>query len=471
ELYAVGIALTGLVLGIILFAFAYGSVKKLANTSFGAGVAHIWRSAFGFDALYDLVFVKPYLLLARILGRDPVDGLWLMIPTVVKGGHKFTSWRQTGSLLPFIAGFICWIIAKAGANVTRWIALIGMTITLVLSLMLWQQGNFQFEPQGATPEWAAEFMVQWIPTFGISIHLAADGLSMLMVALTALLGILAVGCSWSEIQKNEGFFFLNLLWSLGGVIGVFLAIDMFLFFFFWEMMLVPIYFLIALWGHKGSNGRSRVYAATKFFIYTQVSGLIMLVGILALVLVNYTQQLQVSPETARITFNYMELLGTQIPHGLDYALMLCFFIGFAVKLPVFPFHGWLPDAHAQAPTAGSVDLAGILIKTAAYGLLRFVIPFFPEASAEFANIAIILGLFGVFYGAVLAYQQTDMKRLLAYTSISHMGFILLAIYAGNIVSFQGVMIMMLAHGLSSAALFIMCGQVYERMHTRDMRLM
>ncbi|MEC8886040.1 MAG: NADH-quinone oxidoreductase subunit M [Pseudomonadota bacterium] len=374
-------------------------------------------------------------------------------------------------LVPFIAGFICWIIAKAGANVTRWIALIGMTITLVLSLMLWQQGNFQFEPQGETPEWAAEFMVQWIPTFGISIHLAADGLSMLMVALTALLGILAVGCSWSEIQKNEGFFFLNLLWSLGGVIGVFLAIDMFLFFFFWEMMLVPIYFLIALWGHKGSNGRSRVYAATKFFIYTQVSGLIMLVGILALVLVNYTQQLQVSPETARITFNYMELLGTQIPHGLDYALMLCFFIGFAVKLPVFPFHGWLPDAHAQAPTAGSVDLAGILIKTAAYGLLRFVIPFFPEASAEFANIAIILGLFGVFYGAVLAYQQTDMKRLLAYTSISHMGFILLAIYAGNIVSFQGVMIMMLAHGLSSAALFIMCGQVYERMHTRDMRLM
>ncbi len=190
--------------------------------------------------------------------------------------------------------------------------------------------------------------MSWLPD-SISVF-AAYGLiatSLLTSFITAglgigggllLLGVMAVGCSWSEIQKNEGFFFLNLLWSLGGVIGVFLAIDMFLFFFFWEMMLVPIYFLIALWGHKGSNGRSRVYAATKFFIYTQVSGLIMLVGILALVLINYTQQLQINPEQARITFDYMQLLGTTLPQGLDYALMLCFFIGFAVKLPVFSLH-------------------------------------------------------------------------------------------------------------------------------------
>lgn len=376
-------------------------------------------------------------------------------------------------LIPFIAGFLCWIADKVVSNSTlpKWIGLIGMVITLGLSFVLWQTGNYHFSAQAAKPEWAAEFVMNWIPTFGISIHLAADGMSMLMVALTALLGVMAVGCSWSEIQKNEGFFYLNLLWSLGGVIGVFLAIDMFLFFFFWEMMLVPIYFLIALWGHKGSNGHSRVYAATKFFIYTQVCGLIMLVGILALVLLNYSQQVHANPETAHITFNYMQLLGTKLPYGLDYALMLCFFIGFAVKLPVFPLHGWLPDAHTQAPTAGSVDLAGILIKTAAYGLLRFTIPLFPEASADFANIAIILGLIGIFYGAFLAYQQTDMKRLLAYTSISHMGFVLLAIYAGNLISFQGLMIMMLAHGLSSAALFIMCGQIYERLHTRDMRLM
>jgi NADH-quinone oxidoreductase subunit M len=199
-----------------------------------------------------------------------------------------------------------------------------------------------------------------------------------------------------------------------------------------------------------------------FFIYTQVAGLIMLIGILGLVVYGYMM-------TGMIGFDYNYLLA--VANTLDkelptvaYAFMLCLFVGFAVKLPVFPLHGWLPDAHAQAPTAGSVDLAGILIKTAAYGLLRFVIPFFPAASAQFADIAIIFGLIGIFYGAWCAFQQTDMKRLLAYTSISHMGFVLLAIYAGNILTFQGLMIMMLAHGLSSAALFIMCGQVYGSQH-------
>ena len=372
-------------------------------------------------------------------------------------------------LVPFIAGFICWLVDKLDDKLPRYIALIGMLITLGLTFALWQTGTFNYELGAKVPSWSAEFMLPWIQTLGINIHLAVDGLSLLMVGLTALLGVLAVGCSWGEIQKNVGFFHLNLLWSLGGVIGVFLAIDMFLFFFFWEMMLVPIYFLIALWGHKGAEGKSRVYAATKFFIYTQVAGLIMLIGILGLVVYGYMM-------TGMIGFDYNYLLA--VANTLDkelptvaYAFMLCLFVGFAVKLPVFPLHGWLPDAHAQAPTAGSVDLAGILIKTAAYGLLRFVIPFFPAASAQFADIAIIFGLIGIFYGAWCAFQQTDMKRLLAYTSISHMGFVLLAIYAGNILTFQGLMIMMLAHGLSSAALFIMCGQVYERVHTRDMRLM
>ncbi len=372
-------------------------------------------------------------------------------------------------LVPFIAGFICWLVDKFDDKLPRYIALIGMLITLGLTVALWQSGTYNYELGAKVPTWAAEFMVPWIQTLGINIHLAVDGLSLLMVGLTALLGVLAVGCSWGEIQKNVGFFHLNLLWSLGGVIGVFIAIDLFLFFFFWEMMLVPIYFLIALWGHKGADNKSRVYAATKFFIYTQVAGLIMLIGILGLVVYGYMM-------TGMIGFDYNYLLGVantldaQLP-SVAYALMLCMFIGFAVKLPVFPLHGWLPDAHAQAPTAGSVDLAGILIKTAAYGLLRFVIPFFPAASAQFADIAIIFGLIGVFYGAWCAFQQTDMKRLLAYTSISHMGFVLLAIYAGNILTFQGLMIMMLAHGISSAALFIMCGQVYERLHTRDLRKM
>jgi len=372
-------------------------------------------------------------------------------------------------LIPFIAGFLCWVGEKLTLRAPRWIALFGMLLTLFLSVKLWIAGDYSLLAStplasGAAPVWQAQYVVPWIPQLGISIHLAMDGLSLMMIALTALLGVLAVGCSWGEIQKHVGFFHLNLLWSLGGVIGVFLAIDMFLFFFFWEMMLVPIYFLIALWGHKGSNGRSRVYAATKFFIYTQASGLIMLVGILALVFVHYA-------ETHQLTFDYMSLLGTHFGHGFEYGLMLMFFIAFAVKLPIVPLHGWLPDAHAQAPTAGSVDLAGILIKTAAFGMLRFVLPLFPHASAEFAPIAITLGIIGVFYGAWVAFLQTDIKRLVAYTSVSHMGFILIAIYAGNLITLQGVMVMMLAHGLSSAALFIMCGQLYERLHTRDLRVM
>ncbi|BBI68904.1 NADH-quinone oxidoreductase subunit M [Psychrobacter sp. KH172YL61] len=349
----------------------------------------------------------------------------------------------------------------------RWIALIGMMLTFALSLILWQQGDFSgmskqvIAPDAAVP-WVAEFSVPWIPSFGISFHLALDGLSLMMVALTGLLGVAAVACSWNEIQRRVGFFHLNLLWSLGGVIGVFLAIDLFLFFFFWEMMLVPIYFLIALWGHD-VVGKTKEYAATKFFIYTQASGLIMLIGILVLVIISYAQ-------TGVVSFNYNDLLGTSLG-GWEYPIMLCFFIGFAVKLPIVPFHGWLPDAHAQAPTAGSVDLAGVLIKTAAYGLIRFVLPLFPVASQEFAPIAITLGTIGIFYGAWLAFMQTDMKRLLAYTSISHMGFVVLAIYAGTLLSLQGLMIQMLAHGLSSAALFIMAGQLYERLHTRDLTLM
>lgn len=370
--------------------------------------------------------------------------------------------------IPFIAGLLCWLVERFNKRLPRWIALIGMMLTFVLSLVLWYYGDFSgmseqvISPQSSVP-WVAEFDVPWIPAIGISFHLAMDGMSLLMIALTGLLGVAAVACSWNEIQRRVGFFHLNLLWSLGGVIGVFLAIDLFLFFFFWEMMLVPIYFLIAIWGHDVVGGKSKEYAATKFFIYTQASGLIMLIGILLLVLFN-------SAQTGVVSFNYNDLLGTSLG-GWEYPIMLCFFIGFAVKLPIIPFHGWLPDAHAQAPTAGSVDLAGVLIKTAAYGLIRFVLPLFPEASQQFAPIAMTLGSIGIFYGAWLAFMQTDMKRLLAYTSISHMGFVVLAIYAGTLLSLQGLMIQMLAHGLSSAALFIMAGQLYERLHTRDITLM
>ncbi len=367
-------------------------------------------------------------------------------------------------LIPFIGGLLCWQLERISSKLPRWIALISMGLTLVLSLQLWMQGGYSLTQAAGLPQWQSEFLVSWIPRFGINVHLALDGLSLLMVVLTGLLGVMAVLCSWNEIEKWQGFFYLNLLWILGGVIGVFLAIDMFLFFFFWEMMLVPMYFLIALWGHKASDGKTRITAATKFFIYTQASGLVMLIAILALVFVHYNA-------TGIWTFNYEDLLKTPMSHTVEYALMLGFFIAFAVKMPVVPLHGWLPDAHSQAPTAGSVDLAGILLKTAAYGLLRFALPLFPHASAEFAPIAMWLGIIGIFYGAWMAFSQYDIKRLIAYTSISHMGFVLIAIYTGSQLAFQGAVVQMIAHGLSAAALFILCGQLYERLHTRDMRQM
>lgn len=368
-------------------------------------------------------------------------------------------------LIPFIGGLLCWLTEHLAPALPRWIALLSMTLVLGLSLWLWGIGDYSLAPSPTDANsWAFEFKHVWIERFGINFHLALDGLSLLMILLTGLLGVLSVVCSWSEINHRIGFFHLNLLWILGGVVGVFLALDLFLFFFFWEMMLVPMYFLIALWGHSGDGKKTRINAATKFFIYTQASGLIMLVAIMGLVFYHYSA-------TGQFTFDYERLLGTQLPPTVEYILMLGFFIAFAVKLPVVPVHSWLPDAHAQAPTAGSVDLAGILLKTAAYGLLRFALPLFPNASAEFAPIAMALGLIGIFYGALLSFSQTDIKRLVAYSSVSHMGFILIAIYSGSQQALQGAVVQMVAHGLSAAALFILCGQLYERLHTRDMRQM
>ncbi|WP_227370478.1 NADH-quinone oxidoreductase subunit M [Halomonas sp. M20] len=369
-------------------------------------------------------------------------------------------------LIPFIGGLLCWQAERIGDTPPRWIALGTMGLELLLTLWLWWSGDFQLpEIAGAqASQWALEFRAPWIPRFGIEIHLALDGLSLILIALTGFLGVLAVVCSWKEIIGRVGFFHLNLLWILGGVVGVFLAIDLFLFFFFWELMLVPMYFLIALWGHSGTQGKTRIGAATKFFIYTQASGLLMLVAILGLAFAHHAA-------TGVYSFSYDELRNAPVSDELAMWLMLGFFIAFAVKLPVVPLHGWLPDAHAQAPTAGSVDLAGILLKTAAYGMLRFTLPLFPEASQAFAPVAMALGVVGIFYGALLACGQQDIKRLIAYTSISHMGFVLIGIYAGTQLALQGVVVLMVAHAFSAAGLFIMSGQIYERIHTRDMTQM
>lgn len=371
-------------------------------------------------------------------------------------------------LLPLIGGILCWPSERFGERAPRWVALVTMGLTLLITLLLWMQGNYTLTAPTATPQWQAEFMLSWIPRFGINFHLAADGLSILMVVLTALLGLLAVLASWKEKHEKLGLFHANLMWTAAGVIGVFIAVDLFLFFFFWEMMLIPMYFMIAVWGHKGSTDKARFDGATKFFIYTQSSGLVLLIAICSLAIVNFNV-------TGVWSFDYQTLLkltqNNLISGTTEWLLMLGFFVAFAVKMPLVPVHGWLADAHEQAPTAGSVDLSGILLKTAAYGLLRFSLPLFPTASMAFAPIAMTLGLIGLFYGAWLAFAQTDIKRLVAYTSVSHMGIVMIAIYSGSVLAYQGAVVQMIAHGLSASGMFIICGQLYERLQTRDMREM
>jgi NADH-quinone oxidoreductase subunit M len=280
-------------------------------------------------------------------------------------------------------------------------------------------------------------------------------LSLVLVALTLFLGIISVICSWTEIRERVGFFHMNLLWVLSGILGVFMALDLFLFYFFWELMLVPMYFLINIWGHE-----NREYASIKFFIFTQAGGLLMLLSIFGLYLVH-------GSATGHHTFDYVQLLGTPMASTTAFWIMTGFVIAFLVKVPAFPFHPWLPDAHTEAPTAGSVILAGLLLKTGAYGLLRFVVPLFPDAAAAISTMMMVLGVIGIVYGAVLAFGQADLKRLVAYTSVSHMGFVLLGIFAGNLVSLSGAVVQMVAHGISTGALFIIVGMIQMRAHTRD----
>lgn len=363
-------------------------------------------------------------------------------------------------LLEFIfilmaAGILSWVVTRWNPSYAKWISLAAMAINLILVLSLW----FQNDTSGTADGWIVKITYPWIPAFGISFSLALDGLSLLMLLLTFFLGILAVLTSWKEIQYRVGFYYFNLLWVTAGITGVFLTTDLFLFYFFWEVMLIPMYFLIGIWGHENKR-----YAAFKFFIFTQASGLLMLLAIAGLYFIHGGQ-------TGTYTFDYFQLLNTDMSPGTARWLMLGFLAAFIVKLPVVPFHTWLPDAHSQAPTAGSLILAGLLLKTGAYGLVRFVLPLFPSAAQEFGPWGMLLGVIGIIYGAIQAYGQTDLKRLVAYTSVSHMGFIMLGVFAFNELAMQGVVMQMITHGISTGALFILAGSIYERIHTRDIAKM
>jgi NADH-quinone oxidoreductase subunit M len=349
--------------------------------------------------------------------------------------------------------FLAWIAGKRNSRLPRIISLIALSIDLFII--------FIYVLPSAAPDkdWLIDFRVEWIPSFGISLHLALDGLSLVMLILTFFLGIISVIISWKEIDTKVSFFHFNLLLILAGITGVFLSLDLFLFYFFWELMLVPMYFLIGIWGHE-----NRTAASNKFFLYTQASGLLMFIAIIALYFVH-------GHSTGVYTFDYQQLLGTQMAGSTAMLIMLGFLAAFLVKLPVVPLHNWLPDAHTEAPTAGSLILAALLLKTGAYGLLRFIVPLFPTESLAFAPVGMLLGVTGILYGAKLAFAQTDLKRLVAYTSVSHMGFVILGVFSFNEIAYQGVVIQMIAHGISTGALFVLVGQLHERIHTRDIEKM
>jgi NADH-quinone oxidoreductase subunit M len=353
------------------------------------------------------------------------------------------------------AGVLACATARSNPQATRWIALAATSADFVIGLVIWVRHyrHLSVVPQN---NWIEQVDWSWVPRFGVHFHLALDGLSLLLVLLTFFLGMISVLVSWTELQEHVGFFHLNLLWVLAGITGVFLALDLFLFYFAWELMLVPMYFLIALWGHE-----RRQYASVKFFLFTQFSGLLMLIAILALYFAHHQA-------TGVYTFEYQQLLATPLSSSAAWWMMLGFFIAFAVKLPVVPLHTWLPDAHTEAPTAGSVVLAGLLLKTGGYGLLRFVVPLFPSAAHRFAPIAMILAVIGILYGGLLALGQSDFKRLVAYTSISHLGFVLLGVFAWNELALDGAVVTMIAHGISTGALFVIAGLLQQRMHTREM---
>lgn len=354
-------------------------------------------------------------------------------------------------------GLLAWLSASFSQSAPRWIALLALIADFLIVSNIWvNQGGVSLSAQNA---WIEDVNYSWIPQFGMNFHLAMDGISLVMLSLTFFLGILSVLVSWKSIQKNLGFFHFNILWLLAGISGVFLAMDMMLFYFFWEIMLVPMYFVMVIWGHENSK-----YAGWKFFLFTQISGLMMLLSILGLYYYHGSQ-------TGEYTFDYFKLL-SNLPNGSTAFWLMCGFLAaFLVKLPALPFHSWLPDAYAESPSAGSIIIAGLMSKTAAYGLIRFVVPLFPEAAQSIAIPSILIGALAILYGAKLSYAQRNLKRLIAFSSFSHMGFILVGVFSFNMLAFQGVMMQMVAHGLSIAGLFIISEFIFERTGTLDMNEM
>jgi len=305
-----------------------------------------------------------------------------------------------------------------------------------------------------TGRWILKEDLAWIPSLGIRYTLGLDGVSLLMLLLTVFLFPVAVLVSWRSVTRRVPLFHALLLLLETGIVGIFLSLDMILFYLFWELMLIPMFFLIGIWGHK-----RRIYATVKFFLFTLAGSLLMLLAIVALHLIH-------AKETGISTFALESLVGTAIPPSVEPWLFTAFLAAFAVKVPLVPVHTWLPDAHTEAPTAGSVILAGLLLKTGVYGLIRFAFPLFPKSTSASLPVLAALALVGIFYAAWVAYAQSDAKRLVAYSSVAHLGFVVLGLAAWNATALEGSILQMVNHGVSTGALFAMVGMIDERAGTR-----
>ena len=345
---------------------------------------------------------------------------------------------------PLVGAAILLFVDKRREDTIRWTANAVGVLGFLVSVPLW----FRYEPKGA--DWQFVEKASWIPSIGAQYFLGVDGFSVLLILLTTLMGMIAILSSWTAITERVKEFYVFMLVLQTGMLGAFMALDFLLFFLFWEVMLVPMYFLIGIWG-----GGRRLYSAIKFFLYTLVGSVVMLLGILALYFYNGQ------------SFDITTMHGLTLPFGLQKWVFLAFFLGFAIKVPMFPFHTWLPDAHTDAPTAGSVILAAVLLKMGTYGFIRFSLPILPDASRYFVPLVVGLSIVGIVYGALVALAQSDWKRLVAYSSVSHMAMVMLGMFAFTPVGVMGSIVQQINHGISTGALFLIVGIVYERRHTRE----
>jgi NADH-quinone oxidoreductase subunit M len=334
-------------------------------------------------------------------------------------------------------------------GLVRNIALGISLVVFALTVAVWSAFD------GSSADFQMVERVPWIPAFGIEYHLGIDGISLWLVVLTGFLTPLALLSSWHGVDRKVKEFSFFILALEAGMIGVFLSLDLFLFYIFWDAMLIPMYFLIGIWGYD-----QRVYAAVKFILYTMAGSVLMLIAIIGLAVIH-------AQATGQYSFNLLQLQQLTLDPRTQFWFFLAFALAFAIKVPLFPFHTWLPDAHVQAPTAGSVILAGVLLKMGTYGLIRFAFPLFPDAALQIAPYIGILAVIGIVYGALVAMVQPDMKKLVAYSSVSHMGFIVLGICASNVQGMQGAIYQMLNHGISTGGLFLIVGMLSDRRHTRQ----